>query len=113
LQNFGRISLWRLADQEVHVFGHDYVSDQCKFMPAANLIQNLRKTIAGAHGSQVWPLPVTTERHKMKIALSEIPLQWIASAIDRCRPKVKTRTLDPEGCGTPSNVRFLSRFVPE
>ena len=90
-------SLWWLADQEVHVFGHDYVSDQCKFMPAANLIQNLCKTIAGAHSSQVGPLPVTTERHKMKIAPSVKSLQRIALAFHRSSSKSKPAPLNTKG----------------
>jgi len=79
------------------VLGHDHVSDQCKFTPAANLIQNLRKTIAGAHGSQVGPLPVTTERHKMKIAPSVKSLQRIALVFHRSSSKSKPAPLGPKG----------------
>src|SRR5580693_1290374 len=80
----------------MHMLRHNDISNETEPMSATNLIQNSHKAVPRPNRSQQGPPPITTEGDEMQIAMSVMPFERIAH-----REKTKTRTLKPEGCGTP------------
>ena len=52
LQNCRRFNVVRFTNQQVHVFGHNHVSNQRESVPRANFSQNLHRHISRAHAAQ-------------------------------------------------------------
>ena len=100
LQCFRGISLRWFADEQMHMLGHDHISDQGERVAQAHLIENPDKAIARADGSEVGASPVATESDKMQVAAPVEALERIALDSHGSKGKVKIRTLKPEGCGT-------------
>jgi hypothetical protein len=111
LQNFRGIPLAWFPDEQVHVFGHNYISDQNKGVPCANFVKNPHEAISRADRAEIGAPPVTTEGDKMQVAASVESLQWMARDFHRSRAKVRIRTLNPEGCGT--HAQSLRQLVAE
>src|SRR5580693_1133486 len=80
----------------MHMLRHNDISNETEPMSAANFIQDFHETVSRPSRPEQWPPPITTERDEMQIAMSVMPFERIAH-----RKKTKTRTLKPEGCGTP------------
>ncbi|HUN61463.1 MAG TPA: hypothetical protein VMU53_05725 [Candidatus Sulfotelmatobacter sp.] len=78
LQDFAGISFGGFADEQVHVFGHNYIAEQGEGVTLAELMRNPHETVAGASGSQIGPPPVATERDKVEIVASVKPAQRMA-----------------------------------
>ena len=104
LQGLGGIPSWWLAQQQMDVLRHDYVTDQPETVPDANLIENFHESVACSSRSEEGPPPVTTERDEMEIAPPVIALQRVAH-------RGKPAPSETKGCGTP--LPNLQRFVPE
>ena len=90
LQDLGRIPFRRFADEQVHVLGHDHISDQSKRMSRANFMQNPYKAIASANGSEVGTPPVTTEGNEMQVAASVESFQGMADDFHGKKEKSKS-----------------------
>jgi hypothetical protein len=95
-QDLRRILLGGLANQQVHMLRHDHISNKTEGMSVADFIQDFYEMVSRPSRPEQWPPPITTERDEMQIAMSVMPFERVAH-----REKNKTRTLKPEGCGTP------------
>src|SRR5689334_11791035 len=73
LQNFQN-QRWRsfrsLADEQVHVIGHDHVSNQQEFVPLTNLAESLHEEISRSCCAEQRQPPITTEREEVQISPS-------------------------------------------
>jgi hypothetical protein len=60
------VAALRLADQEVHMLGHDHIAGNHKTITAANLLQYLEKEIAIPRAVKKCAAMVTTGRDKVQ-----------------------------------------------
>jgi len=110
LHNAGRSAGLGLADEQVHVLGHDHVADEKKFVARAQSVENFDEVLARADGSEERATPITTERDEVKIASFVVAPVRIAHA-SRARGKVNPRTLKTEG--SPRLPQVQLGVVPE
>src|SRR5713226_7830794 len=95
LQHHRRRRFRRLADQQVHVIGHDHITHQQKLVPFANRSQRAHKQVSRANRSQQRQPSVTTEGHKVQIAAAVIAFQILGHE----RPPQEP-TCNPDTWGT-------------
>jgi hypothetical protein len=77
-RHFRRLFPGGLANQQMYVFRHDYISDQMERMPAANFIQDFHEAVPGPNRSKQRSPSITTEGHEMQITLPVVPFERIA-----------------------------------
>ena len=59
LQDLGRIPFRRFANEQMHVLGHNHITDQGKAVTRANLIEYADKTVSRSNSSQIRTPPET------------------------------------------------------
>ena len=71
-------SLWRLADQEMNVFGHHHVADDHPLVTLPNLFQHFHEQVTARAAGQPRLSPVTAKRQEVQIvsALSALQTPW-------------------------------------
>ena len=84
----------------MHVFRHHHILDQLESVSGTYFIKYFHKAIAHTPCPQKRAPTVTTKSHKVEIASS-------AMASQRNAHRRKTRTLKPEGCGTPPSPIYM------
>jgi hypothetical protein len=99
LQHFRGISLRWFADEQMHMLGHDHISDQGKRAAQAQLIENPDKAIARADRSEVRASPVTAESDKVQVAASVEALERVTlrATLMGGKEKSKSAPLNPKG----------------
>jgi len=60
----------RLADQQVHVIGHDHETHQRETIALAHLRQNSNEGVLGSNGTEQGKPPITTEGGEMKMPVA-------------------------------------------
>jgi hypothetical protein len=84
-----RIAARRFAEEQVHVLGHDHVTNHDKAIAAADLLQHLEKEIA-------WILPATQQRaslittggDKVQVSGAVVTMESVSHAAELVRPFV-------------------------
>ena len=76
------------ADQQVHMFGHNYVADQRKPIPRANLAENLHRYVSRAHAAQQSSSLIAAKCDEMQMAKP-------GDASQTCRHSERPRAAHP------------------
>src|SRR5271157_6417479 len=75
LHGAGQRSVLRLADQQMHVLGHDHVTDEIEVVAPSALFQRDFKQVHRARTGQQWVTLIATEGDEVKLACFLIALQ--------------------------------------
>ena len=78
LNDRGRRTFGRLADQQMDVFRHHDIPHQGESVAVACFSQDLDKRIASANGGQQWQPPVASESDEMKMAASKLANEFVS-----------------------------------
>jgi len=68
LNHSGGIAGFRLAHEQVNMFGHHHVAHQSKTVLGTHFVENLDKSVAGVLGSQQGESTVATEGDEMQVS---------------------------------------------
>ena len=77
-----RIFSFRLTQQQMNMFGHYDETNHIKTIPPPHLLQHREKDISSASRSQKRFSSITASGDEMKIALTVVPTQRIATKLD-------------------------------
>jgi hypothetical protein len=84
----------------VHVFGHDYVSEEQEFVVLTYVVEYFHKAVTHAWASQKGTAAITTESNEVQVALPVIAPQLVQHGREPARVKSKPAPLKTKGCGT-------------
>src|SRR5208282_6595014 len=98
LQHRRRRPIFRLADQQMDVLGHDYIAHQQKAVALAHLAERLDEQVPRSHSSKKGKAAITTERQEMEMSLSIVAFQLITHLGKPPHPLLERH----KGCGTPT-----------
>ena len=75
LEGDGQVALTWLAHQQVHMLGHDDVSEDDQLILLAHLLQRAQEEVAPPGVAQKGPAAVTTEGDEMEVTGAVVSLQ--------------------------------------
>ena len=65
----------RFADQQMHMFGHQHIADQCKTIPGTDLLEDVDGEIPRTNGAEKTPSLIAAKGDEMKIAMASATSQ--------------------------------------
>jgi hypothetical protein len=72
----------RFAEEQVHVLGHDHVTDHDKTIAAADLFQHLEKEIAILPATQQGAPLITTGGDKVQVSGAVVTMESVSHAAE-------------------------------
>ena len=100
LESRWKAYLWRLADEQMNVLGHDDVGHERKSVAVARLAKKLYKRISSANRAQQWKPPIASECDEVKVAAPELANEFVSHGEkekSKPRPSKCGRGGHPEG----------------
>ena len=101
--------MFRLAEQEVNVFGHEDVAEDVEIVPQTELFESFEKDCAGAVVVEVGETLITTEGDEVVVAEAVIALE-AARHVRMIRELCRVRNGDLGGFGwwVPHSCAFFA-----
>ena len=105
LHHSGGASVPRLADQHMHVLGHNHVTHQRELVAVAHLTQYVHKDVSGANRAQQRYAAITTKCNEVQMAVPVVANQSFGHKTENPNRPFENR----EGSGTLNVKTILQR----